>query len=70
MDMVWQLPCGMEFRGERPWSRNRRTDYVGGVMSGILVFVHKWKACNRVLRYRNGFSLLDSVQGGLRLARG
>jgi len=25
MDVVWQLPCEMEFRGERLWSRNRRT---------------------------------------------
>jgi hypothetical protein len=68
MDVVWQLPCEMEFRGERLWSRNRRTKYAGGVMSGILVFVRKWNACDRVLRYRNGFSFVDSVHCGLWLA--
>ena len=39
-------------------------------MSGILVFVRKWNACYRVLRYRKGFSFADSVHYGLRLARG
>ena len=37
-------------------------------MSGILVFVRKWNACYRVLRYRNGFSFVDSVRSGLWLA--
>jgi len=49
---------------------HRRAEYVGGVMSEILVFVRKWNACCRVLRYRKGFSLADSVHYGLWLARG
>jgi len=51
-------------------AHHRRAKYVGGVMSGIFVFVRKWNAWYRVLRYRNGFSLADSVQYGLWLARG
>jgi hypothetical protein len=39
-------------------------------MSRVLVFVRKWNAWYRVLRYRNRFSLADSVQYGLWLARG
>ncbi len=39
-------------------------------MSEILVFVRKWNAWYRVLRYRKGFSLTHSVQYGLWLARG
>jgi hypothetical protein len=66
MDVVWQLPCVMKFRGDRLWSRNRRTKYSGGVMLGILVFVRSY----RVVRYRKGFRLADSVHYGLWLARG
>lgn len=39
-------------------------------MSEILIFLRKWNASYRVLRYRNGFSLVDSVRWGLWLARG
>lgn len=39
-------------------------------MSGILVFVRKWNAWYRVLRYRNGFDFVESVHYGLWLARG
>jgi hypothetical protein len=39
-------------------------------MSVILVLVCKWNAWYRVLRYRNGFSFMDSLQYGLWLARG
>jgi hypothetical protein len=49
---------------------DRRAEYAGGVMSGILVFVRKWNACYRVLRCRKGFSFADSVHYGLWLARG
>ena len=49
---------------------HRRAEYVGGVMSGILVFVRNWNRCYRVLRCRKGFSLADSVHYGLWLARG
>lgn len=38
-------------------------------MSGILVFVRKWNAWYRVLRYRNGFGFGDSVHYSLWLAR-
>ena len=47
-----------------------RVEYAGGVMSGISIFVRKWNSCYRVLRYRKGFSLADSVHYGLWLARG
>jgi hypothetical protein len=39
-------------------------------MSGILVFTRKWNACYRVLRYRNGFSFMESLRYGVWLARG
>lgn len=39
-------------------------------MSAILISVRKWNASYRVLRYRNGFSFVDSVRFGLWLARG
>ena len=39
-------------------------------MSSILIFTLKWKKWYRVLRYRNGFGLFDSVYFGLWLARG
>lgn len=38
-------------------------------MSMILVFTRKWNAWYRVLRYRKGFSLVESVNS-LWLARG
>ena len=47
----------------------RCAEYAGGVMSEILVFVRKWNASYRVLRYRKGFSFADSVHYGLWLAR-
>ena len=36
----------------------------------ILSFVRKWSESYRVLRYREGFGLFDSVRYGLWLARG
>ena len=39
-------------------------------MSGMWVFLRKWNECYWVLRYRQGFSLTDSMQYGLWLARG
>jgi hypothetical protein len=33
-------------------------------MSGILVFVRKWNASHRVLRYGNRFSFVDSCTMG------
>jgi hypothetical protein len=42
----------------------------GGVMSLNLFFARKWNAWYRVLRYRNGFTFVDSVRCGLWLARG
>ena len=39
-------------------------------MSSILVFTVKWKKWYRVLRYRQGFGMFDSVYFGLWLARG
>ena len=35
-----------------------------------LARLRKWNAWYRVLRYRNGFSFVDSVRCGLWLARG
>jgi hypothetical protein len=35
----------------------------------VLKFIRKWNKWYRVLRYRNGFGLLDSVRYGLWLAR-
>ena len=39
-------------------------------MTVILVLLRKWNAWYRVLRYRKGFSFVDSVCCGLWLARG
>ena len=39
-------------------------------MSSILIFTVKWKKWYRVLRYRKGFGMFDSVYFGLWLARG
>jgi hypothetical protein len=38
-------------------------------MAQILSFVRKWHEWFRVLRYRKGFGLFDSVRYGLWLAR-
>jgi hypothetical protein len=38
-------------------------------MISTLSFVGKWKQWYRVLRYRKGFGLYDSVRFGLWLAR-
>jgi len=38
-------------------------------MSSILIFAAKWKKWYRVLRYRKGFGLFDSMRFGLWLAR-
>ena len=37
-------------------------------MSLVLVFIHGWHKSSRVLRYRNGFEILDSVRYGFWLA--
>ena len=39
-------------------------------MSLLLIFIRKWNSWYRVLRYRHGFGLFDSVYFGLWLARG
>ncbi len=39
-------------------------------VSSILIFTTNWKKWYRVLRYRKGFGLFDSVRFGLWLARG
>jgi hypothetical protein len=36
----------------------------------MILMVGKWNTWYRVLRYRKGFGLLDSVRYGLWLARG
>jgi hypothetical protein len=38
-------------------------------MSGMHVFMRKWKAWYRVLRYGKRFSFVESVRYGLWLAR-
>jgi len=38
-------------------------------MSVVPVFIRKWHQSFRVLRYRNGFGMLDSVRYGLWLAQ-
>jgi hypothetical protein len=40
-----------------------------GAMSSVLIFTAKWKKWYRVLHYRKGFGLFDSVRFGLWLAR-
>ncbi|PYS62133.1 MAG: hypothetical protein DMF76_09410 [Acidobacteria bacterium] len=40
----------------------------GDAMSPILIFIREWSKWYRVLRYRKGFGLLDSVRYGLWLA--
>ena len=37
-------------------------------MSLVLVFIHNWHESFRVLRFRNGFGILDSVHYGFWLA--
>ncbi len=39
-------------------------------MAMILIFASRWNRWYRVLRYRKGFGLSDSVRYGLWLARG
>ena len=39
-------------------------------MLDILIFLRKWNASYRVLRYRNGFSFASSVRWDLWLVRG
>jgi hypothetical protein len=39
-------------------------------MSKVLIFTGNWARWYRVLRYRKGFGLFDSVGYGLWLARG
>jgi hypothetical protein len=39
-------------------------------MSTILVVTARWNRWYRILRYRKGFGLFDSVRYGLWLARG
>jgi hypothetical protein len=39
-------------------------------VSSILIFAANWNKWYRVLRYRKGFRLFDSVRFGLWLARG
>jgi len=39
-------------------------------MSSILIFLAWWKKWYRVLRYRKGFGLSDSMRFGLWLVRG
>jgi len=41
-----------------------------GGMAMILIFASRWNRWYRVLRYRKGFGLSDSVRYGLWLARG
>jgi hypothetical protein len=38
-------------------------------MTEILILVRKWNSWYRVLRYRKGFTFVDSVRCGLWLAR-
>jgi hypothetical protein len=40
----------------------------GDAMSPVLKLIRKWNKWYRVLRYRKGFGLLDSVRYGLWLA--
>ena len=40
----------------------------GGAMSLVFIFLRRWNKWCRVLRYRKGFGLLDSVRYGLWLA--
>jgi hypothetical protein len=42
----------------------------GGAMSLVFIFLRRWNKWYRVLRYRNGFGLLDSARYGLWLAHG
>jgi len=51
--------------------RPKGTQMAGeGVMSTILVVTGRWNKWYRVLRYRKGFGLFDSMRYGLWLARG
>jgi hypothetical protein len=58
---VWRVSC--PYRTCRNAMQKR-----GGAMSPVLIFLRKWNKWYRVLRYRKGFGLLDSVRYGLWLA--
>jgi hypothetical protein len=58
---VWRASC--PYRMCKNAIRER-----GGVMSLVFMFLRKWNKWYRVLRYRNGFALSDSVRYGLWLA--
>jgi hypothetical protein len=49
--------------------RQNVTQWEGAAMALILSFARRWNKWYRVLRYRKGFGLLDSVRYGLWLAR-
>jgi hypothetical protein len=53
-----------------PILAERKADERGGTMSLILIFSSKWNKAYRVLRYRHGFGLFNSVRYGLWLASG
>jgi hypothetical protein len=58
---VWRASC--PYRMCKNAIRER-----GGVMSLVFIFLRRWNGWYRVLRYRNGFGLLDSARYGLWLA--
>jgi len=58
---VWRVSC--PYRTCKNAMQKR-----GGAMSPVLMFIRKWNKWYRVLRYRKGFGLLDSVRYGLWLA--
>ena len=50
-------------------SSEHKADEKEGAMVQIFTFAREWSKWYRVLRYRKGFGLLDSVRYGLWLAR-
>jgi hypothetical protein len=58
---VWRASC--------PYRMCKEAMHVkGGAMSLVFIFIRRWNKWYRVLRYRKGFGLLDSVRYGLWLA--
>ena len=58
---VWRASCPY-------WTCNNGIQVRRDAMSPILMFIRKWNKWYRVLRYRKGFGLLDSMRYGLWLA--
>jgi hypothetical protein len=69
LSKIQRLTILSVWRGSCPYRTCKNAMHKrGGAMSPVLIFLRKWNNWYRVLRYRKGFGLLDSVRYGLWLA--